>query len=293
MLCGTMAGLDLYGSKDKDSALQKVCEEQMDFDADRIVNVGIYELAYDGVISDIKVLDSYEDTSSNLRFSVFDNGEEVYSNDSKTEGKAAGAETAAVTEDLESPGTLHCDVIIVPSLKKLRAGKDDNWNWINFSGEKAWTQGETYIASWKKEHAVTEDTHIYMTKMYLMDGLPYADVYHKKVQWRAVAYDWRYPLLGVTVASWIAAGLAFIYLMKTAGHRKDEDGIVAGKLERIPTDLFLLGGIFAALFFLSLVVEFRYILNRDSWTALVFFMVPCAAAGAWIGLLFCMSLAVA
>lgn len=113
------------------------------------------------------------------------------------------------------------------------------------------------------------------------------------------AYQMRFAVIIIFVISLLLLTGSFAFLMASAGHRKDRDGISAGFLDRLPLDLYFMAVCIAEWAILCIVIvcgetAFGWSV-ADNLTGLVSFIVitACAGiAGILLFLAFCMSFAV-
>lgn len=77
-----------------------------------------------------------------------------------------------------------------------------------------------------------------MTYYKAVEGIIYdsqTDIFYENL--RLMLFNFRYELIAVSVLSVVILLTCFIYLIYSAGHRKDQEGLCVGKLTKIPLDI--------------------------------------------------------
>lgn len=265
----------------KEEVIENYFDSELESDGHLVMHFGICDYLEYGV-PDYSGLDQYK--NRNIQFTLYDNGKAYYTNVTK---KMQRQETAVEPSDT-NPYLNNAQGYIVLPVKDITEEEIDYWSgWQSFFGKDAKEYSEAYIKNWEAENEIEENTHIYMVEVSVLPELPYHDSYYRMYAFLSYGYDFRYLVVAAAPAAFLLALLLFIFLMKSAGHRKETDEIVLRAVDRIPTDLFLAGSFFVCAILLSVVAEI------SPWQimgiALGGFF---GTIGMIFGLLVCMSIAV-
>ena len=212
------------------------------------------------------IADFLENTygNSNLRYEIYKNGEKLYGSTKETE------------QYEQAYGGYY-----VTFLTKENIVQKERF----FSGKDAEEKSEQYISA-----NATQENNVYVEKLYLRKGFPREDHYRHTMQLLQIAYEGRYPLLVLIPASFLFALLAFVALLKRAGHRRHTEEIVMRGMDRIPTDLFLAGAGMVRL----IILYMEYVILYEVYQQIVMVIGMClfGIADLMYGLYICMGLAV-
>jgi signal transduction histidine kinase len=138
------------------------------------------------------------------------------------------------------------------------------------------------------EDGRTQKTEVkYTMDCFVKKTLSTKDRYFYIDRYLGFAYNMRYAVIIILIISLISAILLFIFLMCSAGHKKNIDGVVANGIDKIPFDIFLV--IILAVFYLGL--EILFSMYNISSPAMVICMFTFAIIGVLLILLTCMSFA--
>ena len=145
--------------------------------------------------------------------------------------------------------------------------------------EKYRFSSEEEAYQWLRENAVT-------AYGYLPDPLPDSYSEAHELQALAVLYNWRFDFLWTLGLSLLLGVLLFIFLLRSAGHRKGTEEIVPSFVERIPFDVLTLG------VFLAICLCLMPLTGGWDWPEILIVLIPTILAVGLLFLLWCMSLAV-
>jgi hypothetical protein len=109
---------------------------------------------------------------------------------------------------------------------------------------------EYYIEEEYREKDKTGDsTETYTIDCYVNKTLNADDRYSRAEYWINLGYSMRYVIIAVTIFSFIASILLFVFLMCSAGRRRGKEEITPNGLDKIPFDILS-----AAILILALIV---------------------------------------
>ncbi len=132
---------------------------------------------------------------------------------------------------------------------------------------------------WVRENTVT-------AYGYLPDPLPDSYSEARELQTLSVLYNWRFDFLWTLGASLLLGVLLFIFLLRSAGHRKGTDDITESFVERIPFDVF------TVLIAMAIAACLSALTGGWDWPEIVAILVPVILVSGLLFLLWCMSFAV-
>jgi len=102
--------------------------------------------------------------------------------------------------------------------------EDGEYRYDEARGSTIYIEGETYTI-----------------ECFVNKNLTAEDNYLRAVYWINLAYPMRYTIIIITALSLIIAVILFIFLMCSAGRRKDKEGITPNGVDKIPFDVFMFG----------------------------------------------------
>lgn len=87
---------------------------------------------------------------------------------------------------------------------------------------------------------------------YVRSKLVANDKYASASKWIEFAVSFRYTIIGIMALTFILSLILFIFIIKSAGHEKNKEGIQRNLIDKIPFDLFVV--IMIILFYISIVL---------------------------------------
>ena len=117
------------------------------------------------------------------------------------------------------------------------------------------------------EEAETLENNTYTVTCYVKNPITASDNYYTPYTRSLALYEARYLLIAALVLSALLALIDFIFLMYSAGRKKDRDDIVLTGLNRLPFDLYTAAAIVIAIPISNIAISFGDI-TRSIWSAL-------------------------
>lgn len=153
----------------------------------------------------------------------------------------------------------------------------------NYSGQEIQFSRTYYY----EQHNDGGAKETYTIECFVNKTLSASDSYASAEYWINTAYSMRYVIVAVTIISFIACILLYVFLMCSAGRRTDRDQITPNGLDKIPFDIFFGGVMIIGIIVLAV---FNTLLYRNTAETIIIITIM-AAVYALLFLMLSMSFA--